>query len=118
MRALRAVLFGFAALLVAAAVNHAVLAARGEGDVVRHEVFVGIDAAAAVLVAASPRWAVYPVALLAAQQALSHGGDLVASIQRGGPFDWASLGVLVFFPALVIALVIERRRRAGRTAHR
>ena len=93
-----------------AAVNHAVLAMHREGDVGRHWVFVGINLVAAILVARAPRWAVWPMSVLAAQQIWSHGNDLV----REG--DLPSIGVLVFFPIVITALVVDRRQRtAGRT---
>ena len=115
-RALRA---AAAALFGVTAVNHAVLAARGEGNVGRHEVFVTIDVALAALLLfrRAPRAALVPVAVLAVQQVESHGSDLVASMRGAGPFDWTSLGVLLFFPALVTLLVVERRsdRRARPT---
>ncbi len=110
MRASRAVLWVSSGLLAAAAVNHAVLAARGQGDVARHWAFVGINLVAAGIVARAPRWSVYPIALLAVQQAWSHGRDLAHSLEGPGPIDWASLGVLVFFPVLVTTLAVERRR--------
>ncbi len=110
MRASRAVLWVSSAVLAVAAVNHAVLASRAEGDVARHWAFVAINLGAAAIVARAPRWAVVPIALLALQQAYSHGSDLIASIRGPGPFDWASLGVLVFFPVLVTTLAVERRR--------
>ena len=102
-----------AALMAIAAVNHGRLAAAGGPDVTRHEVFVGLNLALAWLLAARPRWALLPAALLSIQQLYSHGADLLRSIHEPGPFDWASVGVLVFFPALLTLLVCERRRTAG-----
>jgi hypothetical protein len=99
-----------AALLAVTAVNHARLAAQGAGNVTRHEVFVGLNLALAALLVARPRWALVPTALLSLQQLWSHGSDLLVSIRGPGPFDWASVGVLVFFPALLTLLVVERRR--------
>ncbi len=100
----------FAALVAITAANHARLAAAGAGNVMRHEVFVGLNLALASLLVARPRWALLPAALLSVQQLYSHGSDLLASLHEPGPFDWASVGVLVFFPALVMLLVVERRR--------
>lgn len=107
-----------AGILAAAAVNHATLAMRGAGSVPRHEVFVGVNAALAALLLVRPRWAL-PAAILASlQQVPSHGQDLVRSL--GGTLDWSSLGVVLFFPALVTLLAVERRastpapRGAGR----
>lgn len=102
-----------AALLAATAVNHARLAAAGAGDVARHEVFVGLNLGLAVLLVVRPRWALAPTAVLSLQQLVSHGSDLVASLREPGAVDWASAGVLVFFPALLTLLVVERRT-AGR----
>lgn len=99
-----------AALLVVTAVNHARLAAQGAGNVARHELFVGLNLALAALLVARPRWALVPTAALSVQQLWSHGSDLLASARGPGPFDWASVGVLVFFPALLTLLVVERRR--------
>ena len=111
-RLVRLVLPACALLHGLAAVNHAVLAMHREGDVGRHWAFVGINLVAAILVARAPRWAIWPMSLLAAQQIWSHGNDLV----RDG--DLPSIGVLVFFPIVITALVAERRRRtADRTEH-
>jgi hypothetical protein len=107
----------FAGLLAVTALNHARLAATGAGNVARHEVFVGLNLALAWLLVARPRWALLPAALLSVQQLYSHGSDLLRSIHEPGPFDWASVGVLVFFPALLTLLVVERRR-TGNTPER
>jgi hypothetical protein len=102
------VLLGACALVhVFAALNHAMLALRGEGDVSRHWAFVGINLVASAIVARAPRWAVWPMIVLALQQTWSHGNDLV----RDG--DLPSIGVLVFFPIVLTALVVERRRRTA-----
>jgi hypothetical protein len=103
----RALLAACAVAFVLGAVNHAVLAARGEGDVARHSAFVVVNLIAAALVAIAPRWAIWPMSVLALQQAWNHGNDLV----REG--DLPSLGVLVFFPIVLTALVVERRRRTA-----
>lgn len=107
-------------LFAVAAVNHAVLAARGEGVVWRHDLFVGINLVLGALVAlpkSAPRWALPPIALLSLQQIPSHGSDFVRSFSSpaGGAVDWPSLGVVLFFPA-VIALLVAERRRSGRPA--
>jgi hypothetical protein len=98
-----------AGLLAITAVNHARLAAHGAGNVMRHELFVGLNLALAALLVTRPRWALVPTALLSMQQVSSHGSDLLASMRGPGPLDWASAGVLVFFPALLTLLVVERR---------
>jgi hypothetical protein len=100
-----------ALLFVVAAVNHAVLAAKGQGVVWRHELFVAINGAAAAGLILRPRWMLVPLALLACQQIPSHGADLYRSIVRPEEaVDWPSVGVLLFFPAVLTLLVFERRR--------
>lgn len=111
-RRTRAIRLVFAGLLAITALNHARLAAGGAGNVARHELFVGLNLVLAALLVARPRWALVPAALLSAQQLYSHGSDLIASMREPGPLDWASVGVLVFFPALLTLLVVERRRTA------
>ena len=113
MKSLRQSRLVFAGLLAITAMNHARLAASAAGNVGRHEVFVGLNLLLAGLLVARPRWALLPAALLSVQQLYSHGSDLVASVREPGPLDWASVGVLVFFPALLTLLVFERRRTAG-----
>ena len=98
-----------AALLALTAVNHARLAAEGLGNVTRHEVFVGLNSALALLLVLRSRWALVPTVLLSLQQLSSHGSELVHSIHGPEAFDWASVGVLLFFPALIALLVVERR---------
>lgn len=115
-RALAFARFAAAGLLVLAAVNHARLSFGGAPGAIRHAVFAGIDAAAALLVARYPRAALAPVALLSTQQLVSHGRDLAASLEGPGPIDLSSLGVIVFFPALIALLIASRRR--GTPAHR
>lgn len=99
-----------AGFLAVAAVEHARHAAAGGAHVLRHELFVGINLALAALLVARPRLALVPTALLSVQQLWSHGSDLVDSLRGPGPLDWASVGVVVFFPTLVTLLVAERRR--------
>ena len=105
----------FAALLAITALNHARLAATGSANATRHAIFVGLNLGLAWLLVARPRWALVPAALLSVQQLYSHGSDLVASLRHlhePEPFDWASVGVLVFFPALLTLLFVERRQTA------
>jgi hypothetical protein len=99
-----------ALVLAVASVQHGVLAYRGAPGAGRHAVFVGVNAAVALLVARWPRAALAPVVVLTAQQLVSHGADLARSVRGPGPLDVASLGVVVFFPALTALLVAERRR--------
>jgi hypothetical protein len=98
-----------AMLFVVAAANHARLAAAGQGVVWRHDLFVGINIAAAAGLLARPRWTLAPLAALACQQIPSHGADFVRSL-RTEHIDWPSLGVVLFFPAVLTLLVVERRR--------
>ena len=102
-------------MLTITAVHHALEASRGEGDVLRHELFVGIDALLALLLVARPRWSLVPTAVLAVQQGQSHGSELLRSIRDPLlPFDWASLAALAFFPALLAVIVIEARAHHDR----
>jgi hypothetical protein len=98
-----------AALVVVAAANHGRLAALGEGDVTRHGVFVGLDLAFAAILVVVPRWALVPAVAMTVQQVWSHGSDVVESVRGAGSFDWISTLVVVFFPALLVLLVVERR---------
>jgi hypothetical protein len=98
-----------AVLLAVTAVNHARLAAAGAGSVARHELFVVLNLALALLLVRKPRWALVATLALALQQLTSHGADLLESLRGPGPVDWASAGVLVFFPALITLLIAERR---------
>jgi hypothetical protein len=100
------------AAITVAAVHHGRLAAGGVGDVARHELFACLDLALAVLLAVKPRWALAPTAAISAQQMWSHGSDLVGSMQGSGPIDVVSALVVVFFPALLALLAIERRPHA------
>lgn len=99
-----------AALLAITAANHARLAWAGAGNVARHELFVALNLGLALLLVLRPRWALVPAALLSLQQLSSHGSDLAFSLRGPGPVDWASVLVLLFFPALLTLLVVERRR--------
>jgi hypothetical protein len=98
-----------AAFVVVAAANHGRLAALGEGDVARHAIFVGLDLAFATILVLVPRWALIPAVPLTVQQMWSHGSDLVESVRGAGSVDWISALVVVFFPALLVLLVVERR---------
>ena len=98
-----------ASLLAVTALNHA-LKAPGADDAPRHAWFVVINVALALLLLLRPRWALVPTTLLTVQQLQSHGTELFRSLRDPSlAFDWASLGVLLFFPLLLLVLVIERR---------
>jgi hypothetical protein len=116
-RALRTLCVAAGTLLGVVAAIHAVKAARGEGDVTRHLVFVAIDGALGVLVAWRPRWALVPLLVLLLQQLGTHGRDLARSLRGPGPLDVESLIVLAFFVA-VLALVIAVRRQDERPGYR
>lgn len=109
-RALRRLCLAAGTLLGAVAAIHAVKAARGDGDVMRHLVFVGVDGGLGVLVAWRPRWALVPVSVLLVQQLGTHGRDLVTSARGPGPLDVESLLVLAFFAAVLVLLVAVRAR--------
>jgi hypothetical protein len=47
--------------------------------------------------------------LLSLQQIPSHGRDFLESTHDGS-IDWPSLGVVVFFPAVLTLLIVERTR--------
>jgi hypothetical protein len=98
-----------AGLLALTALNHARLTFASGAHAMRHSVFVGLNLGLAALLVLRPRWALPAAALLSVQQLWSHGSDLVDSIRDPGPFDWASVLVLAFFPALLTLLVVERR---------
>jgi hypothetical protein len=98
-----------AAVLVAVAVRHVVLAASGDGSVPRHVVFVAVNVALAALLVWKPRWSFWPALALGAQQMWSHGLELSGSFLGTAPLDWRSLVVCLFFPTLVTILFIERR---------
>jgi hypothetical protein len=102
----------FAAFFAAAALSHAVAALRGEPGAARHAVFVGINAAMAVFVVAAPRLALMAAVPLGLQQIFSHGAALVAALSNS-KIDWSSVGVLLFFPALVAWLAAVARQRRG-----
>ncbi len=95
-----------AVFLAVAAANHARLWATGAANASRHLVFVGVNVVLAVAVAFFPRAALVLAVLVSFQQIPSHGGDLM----RQTPFDWPSLGVVLFFPALIVLLWLELRR--------
>lgn len=97
-----------AAALVPTACFHAWLAIRGDGDVARHWVFVGLNLGLAALLVFKPRWAFYPAIALTVQQLWSHGQSLSDSFLGSGSLDWVSLAVCLYFPTLVTILFIER----------
>lgn len=76
----------------------------------RHALFVGINALYAALFAVQPRWLAFAYAPLAAQQAYSHGQELLRS---AAPLhETQSLLALVSIP-LFLALALPRRRHPG-----
>ena len=75
----------------------------------RHAVFVGINAFFAAAFSLRRRWTIVPVSALVAQQAYSHGEDLVRA-HEGGRTDGQSLVVLLFLP-LVLAVAVRLARR-------
>jgi hypothetical protein len=105
----RAARIGSAVILAASAVRHVVLAARGDGDVLRHAIFVVVNLALAGLLVWRPRWSFWPAIVLTLQQMASHGLDLSRSFLGSAPLDKLSLAVCLFFPTLVTILYLERQ---------
>ena len=95
--------------LIVSATRHVTLALQGDASVARHWLFVAINVGLAVLLVRWPRAALYATVILSLQQMYSHGTELFRSIEGPGPFDFASLAVCLFFPALIALLVLERR---------
>lgn len=90
--------------------------APGIGNAVsseRHAVFVGINAFFAAAFFKRQRWTILPVSALVAQQAYSHGEDLLRA-HREGRTDVQSLVVLLFLP-VVIAVAVRLARRPAAT---
>ena len=100
----------FAACFSAAALSHAIAALGAEPGAARHAIFVGINGVMAVLVIAAPRLALVAAIPLGIQQLFSHGTALVDGL-RTSRIDWASIGVLLFFPVLIAWLAAAARRR-------
>jgi hypothetical protein len=101
--------------LVLVAVMHVVKAATGDGDVVRHLVFVVLDGGLGVLVVVRPRWALVPAVILFVQQLGTHGRDLVRGMRGEAPFEVGDLAVMIFFGALIALLFRARRDQGGST---
>jgi hypothetical protein len=76
----------------------------------RHGVFIAIDAMAAVLFLARPRWFVWAFAVLTAQVLYSHGGSAWATWQRDGQVRWIDAAALVAIPLALVLLVVDRRK--------
>ena len=108
-RAIAIARFVAALFLGVSAIRHIVLAIQGDASVARHWLFVAINLGLAILLVRWPKTALYATAILSVQQLYSHGTELVKSIEGPGPFDYASLGVCLFFPALIVLLVMENR---------
>lgn len=86
-----------------------VLPATDSSDA-RHVLFACVNGLFAVLFLRAVRWALVPLVPLAAQQAVSHGSDLLDASRRG-VVDTQSLLVLLFFPlAIGYALWLWRAR--------
>ncbi|MBI3792728.1 MAG: hypothetical protein HY275_17865 [Gemmatimonadetes bacterium] len=105
--------FRLVAVGAAAAALHHLLAALhvatvDDGPTWRHFLFVGIDAALVPLLLRRPRWLVWPLALLAGQQVVSHGRRAVAWWQAGRGLDLVSIIVIVGLVVSVWLLATER----------
>jgi hypothetical protein len=109
MTAYRAARIGSAVLLTASAARHAVLASKGDGDVIRHVIFVVVNLGLGALLVWRPRWSFWPALALTIQQMASHGLDLSQSFLGTAPLDKLSLAVCLFFPTLVTILYLERQ---------
>lgn len=107
---LRIARFVAAAFCAIAAGNHVRLALAGDPSVPRHWLFVGVNVVLGTLLVSAPRAALVFAVPLMLQQLYSHGTLLVRSITEP-PFDWSSLGVLLFFPGIVAVLTMEARLR-------
>jgi hypothetical protein len=79
----------------------------------RHALFVAVNLAGAAGFWTRPRWLVFPVAALAAQQVVSHGLYGWAVWRDERRVDRASVLVLLAMPALV-ALLARGHREAPR----
>jgi hypothetical protein len=76
----------------------------------RHVLFIGIDSSLAVLFVRRPRWLVWAYALLTVQVLHSHGlgaWELWVTEHR---IDWISVAVSIAAPAILVLLVVDRRR--------
>jgi hypothetical protein len=72
--------------------------------------FIGIDSSLAVLFVRRPRWLVWAYALLTVQVLHSHGlgaWELWVTEHR---IDWISVAVSIAAPAILVLLVVDRRR--------
>jgi hypothetical protein len=104
-----------AAILVVVALRHLVLAAQGDGNVMRHWNFVAVNIALAIMLIMKPRWAFWAILAVGAQQMWSHGLDLSQSFLGSAPLDWSSLAVCLFFPTVATILFIERQDEKERS---
>jgi hypothetical protein len=100
-------------ILAGTAAWHVTRALAGDGSVLRHWLFVAINAALAALLVWRPRWAFYPTIALTVQQLASHGLDLSNSFAGTASLDKVSLAVCLFFPTLATILYLEREERAS-----
>lgn len=103
----------FAFLAGTAAVYHAVGLFHhvNEAPLWRHALFIAIDVGCALRFLFRPRWFIYAFAALALQQCIGHGTSFLQHLGERDHFPWIDLGVLVFMPVALIALVIGMRRR-------
>lgn len=112
----RAARIGSAVILAVSAVRHAFLVVKGDGDVLRHALFIVVNLALAGLLVWRPRWSFWPALVLTVQQMASHGLDLSQSFLGTAPLDKLSLAVCLFFPTLVTILYLERQESADDSA--
>jgi hypothetical protein len=97
--------------LALAAGYHVVAIVNGSGGAGRHALFVAINLLFAAGFWRPFRGFVVLVAVLAAQQLVSHGQTLLRVLETEQRVDWPSVIVLIAMPLAVAVLVYEGRKR-------
>ena len=77
----------------------------------RHLIFIGIDASLALLVLRRPRWLVWAYGAITLQVLNSHGVGAWHLWMTERRLDWISVAVSVAAPAILLLLIVDRRRR-------
>lgn len=107
----RATVFRVLATVFAiAALQHLLgaLDAHGDGSAGRHLVFVGINALVAVGLWRRPPFFAWVFVVLALQQLMSHGGEIVRAWTKEHRIDWLSMAVLAVVISTAVLLLRER----------
>jgi len=121
-RTREAVFRGCAVLALAAAAFHAAAIAspgiaRIEYDATypawRHLLFIVIDITVAWLLLRRPRWFVWAFLVLTLQVLSGHGRGAWHHWVEQREVDWISVGVSLAAPAILLLLIIDRRRNDG-----